>query len=554
MTEASKSTTEQDGSLDGAAAAASSGRTPKEAWLSLAAVGVGIMMVQLDGTVVVVANPAIAKDLDAGLNSLQWVMTGYLLVLAGLLIPAGTLVDRIGRKKGLTIGLVGFTAASVLCAMSNTIGLLIGARVLQGVFGAIMIPAALAVIKAAFPPEKLATAIGLFSGVTAVSLAGGPLLGGVMVEHLTWQWVFLINLPFGVLSVVMAVLFVRESRQERPEPLDLPGGVTLTLSIVSLVWALTHGQEDGWASVRTLGYIGLSVALLIVFVVIQRMRRFPMIPLELFRIRSLSVGCLLMVVTMFAFYAIIYYLNFFLQGLQGKSPMSASVALLPLTLTFIVSAPLGGWAVDRFGVKQSLAFGALCITGTSLLLLRLEGDSGVATVGPPLVLGGVGVGFMMVAATQAIVGSAPVHKAGTASGMQQSMSQLGSLLGTAVFGAFLAAFINNRFAQDLRDAFGGQGGETVDQLADDEQVHKLIELGFPPSAQEALEKELADAGMTADQVRDFSATMSQAAHDTFLNGLHTVFLISAAVAVCAALLSLLVSNEDTKGDQMAAYM
>ncbi|CAM5726367.1 MFS transporter OS=Streptomyces tendae OX=1932 GN=F3L20_25385 PE=4 SV=1 [Streptomyces tendae] len=554
MTEASKSTTEHGGSLDDAVPAASSGKTSRAAWLSLATVGVGIMMVQLDGTVVVVANPAIAKDLDAGLNSLQWVMTGYLLVLAGLLIPAGTLVDRIGRKKGLLIGLVGFTVASVLCAMSNTIELLIGARVLQGVFGAMMIPAALAVIKAAFPPEKLATAIGLFSGVTAVSLAGGPLLGGVMVEHLTWQWVFLINLPFGVLSVVMAVLFVRESRQEQPEPLDLPGGVALTLSIVSLVWALTHGQEDGWTSVRTLGYIGLSVVLLIVFVVVQRMRRFPMIPLELFRIRSLSVGCLLMVVTMFAFYAIIYYLNFFLQGLQGKSPMSASVALLPLTLTFIVSAPLGGWAVDRFGVKQSLAFGALCITGTSLLLLRLEGDSGVATVGPPLVLGGIGVGFMMVAATQAIVGSAPVQKAGTASGMQQSMSQLGSLLGTAVFGAFLAAFVNNRFAQDLREAFGGKGGQTVEQLADDKQVHKLIELGFPPSAQEALEKELTNAGMTADQVKEFSATMTQAAHDTFLNGLHTVFLISAGVAVAAALLSLLVSNEDTKGDQMAAFL
>ncbi|MEV6882744.1 MFS transporter [Streptomyces sp. NPDC051135] len=554
MTEASKSTTEHSGSLDGAVPAASAGKTSRAAWLSLATVGVGIMMVQLDGTVVVVANPAIAKDLDAGLNSLQWVMTGYLLVLAGLLIPAGTLVDRIGRKKGLLIGLVGFTIASVLCALSNTIELLIGARVLQGVFGAMMIPAALAVIKAAFPPEKLATAIGLFSGVTAVSLAGGPLLGGVMVEHLTWQWVFLINLPFGVLSVVMAVLFVRESRQEQPEPLDLPGGVALTLSIVSLVWALTHGQEDGWTSVRTLGYIGLSVVLLIVFVVVQRMRRFPMIPLELFRIRSLSVGCLLMVVTMFAFYAIIYYLNFFLQGLQGKSPMSASVALLPLTLTFIVSAPLGGWAVDRFGVKQSLAFGALCITGTSLLLLRLEADSGVVTVGPPLVLGGIGVGFMMVAATQAIVGSAPVQKAGTASGMQQSMSQLGSLLGTAVFGAFLAAFVNNRFAQDLREAFGGKGGQTVEQLADDKQVHKLIELGFPPSAQEALEKELTNAGMSAGQVKEFSATMTQAAHDTFLNGLHTVFLISAGVAVAAALLSLLVSNEDTKGDQMAAFL
>ncbi|MEU9205126.1 MFS transporter [Streptomyces sp. NPDC048332] len=538
----------------GTPASAASGKTSKQAWLSLATVGLGIMMVQLDGTVVVVANPAIAADLDAGLNSLQWVMTGYLLVLAGLLIPAGNLVDRIGRKKGLLIGLTGFTIASVLCAASNTIELLIGARVLQGVFGAMLIPAALAIIKAAFPPEKLAMAIGLFSGVTAISLAGGPLLGGVMVEHLTWPWVFLINLPFGALSVLMAVIVVKESKQEPPQPLDLPGGVTLTLSIVSLVWALTHGQEDGWGSASTLGYIGLGLLLLAAFVTIQMKGSHPMVPLELFRIRSLWVGCLLMIVTMFAFYAIIYYLNFFLQGMQGKSPMSASIALLPLTLTFIISAPLGGWATEKFGVKGSLSFGALCIAGTSLLLLRLEGGSGLTTVGPPLVLGGVGVGFMMVAATQAIVGSAPVDKAGTASGMQQSMSQLGSLLGTAVFGAIISALVSARFSGKLEAAFGGSGGKTVDELANDAQVQKLVELGFPPSARSALEKELTSAGMTAEQVKEFSATVTQAAHDTFISGLHTVFLISAAVAVVAALLSLLVSNKDTKGDQMAAFV
>ncbi|MEW1616132.1 MULTISPECIES: MFS transporter [unclassified Streptomyces] len=533
---------------------AAPGRTPKEAWLSLVTVGLGIMMVQLDGTVVVVANPAIAEDLDAGLNSLQWVMTGYLLVLAGLLIPAGNLVDKIGRRKGLVIGLVGFTAASMLCAAANTIELLIGARVLQGVFGAMLIPAALAVIKAAFPPEKLAMAIGLFSGVTAISLAGGPLLGGVMVEHLTWPWVFLINLPFGVLSVVLAMVFIKESKQQDPQPLDLPGGLTLSLSIVSLVWALTHGQEDGWGSVSTLGYIGLGLLLLLAFIILQMKRAHPMVPLELFRIRSLWVGCLLMIVTMFAFYAIIYYLNFFLQGMQGKSPMSASVALLPLTLTFIISAPLGGWATEKFGVKGSLSFGALCIAGTSLLLLRLNGDSGLLTLGPPLVLGGVGVGFMMVAATQAIVGSAPADQAGTASGMQQSMSQLGSLMGTAVFGAIISALVNARFAGKMDSAFGGDGGQTVDQLADDKQVQKLVELGFPPSARSALESELTSAGMSAEQVKEFSATVTQAAHDTFISGLHTVFLISAAVAVFAALLSLLVSNKDTKGDQMAAFV
>ncbi|HEY0638861.1 MAG TPA: DHA2 family efflux MFS transporter permease subunit [Pseudonocardiaceae bacterium] len=518
------------------------------------AVGVGIMMVQLDGTVVVVANPAIAADLNAGLTSLQWVITGYLLVLAGLLIPAGTLSDKIGRKKAFLIGVSGFTVASLLCALANSIEFLIGARVLQGVFGALLIPSALAVIKAAFPPEKLAMAIGLFSGVTAISLAGGPILGGVMVENLSWPWVFLINLPIGVVSIVVAVIYIKESRQERPQPLDVVGGLVLTFSIVSLVWGLTHTQEDGWASFNTIGFAVTGLVLLAVFIVIQQRRRFPMVPLELFRIRSLAVGCLLMIVTMFAFYAIIYYLNFFLQGTQGKSPLAAAVALLPLTLTFIVSAPLGGWATDKFGVKGSLVFGAVCIAATSLLLLRLEVESGGLTVGPPLVLAGIGIGFMMVAATQAIVGSAPVDKAGTASGMQQSLSQLGSLLGTAVFGTILAAYVSSRFGDTLREEFGGAGGPVVDQLAGDDDVRRLVELGYPPDAEVALTKELTESGMAPDQVAQFSDTLTRAAHETFVNGLHTVFLISAGVAVVAALLSLLVSNEDTKGDQMAAYL
>jgi len=552
MSKPSKSAV-QNGRAPTAAAPTGAVKTSKQAWLSLVAVGVGIMMVQLDGTVVVVANPAIAQDLNAGLTSLQWVMTGYLLVLAGLLIPAGNLADKIGRKKAFIIGVIGFTVASLACALANTIELLIAARVLQGVFGALLIPAALAVIKAAFPPEKLASAIGLFSGVTAVSLAAGPILGGVMVENLSWPWVFLINLPIGVISVIVSVVYIRESKQDPPRPLDLLGGVVLTFAIVSLVWGLTKAQEYGWASVNTFGFAIGGLLLLGVFVFIQQKRKFPMVPLGLFRIRSLAVGCLLMIVTMFAFYAIIYYLTFFLQGMQGKSPLASAVALLPLTLTFIVSAPLGGWATDKFGVKGALVFGAVCIVGTSLLLLRLEGGSGLLVVGPPLILAGIGIGFMMVAATQAIVGSAPTDKAGTASGMQQSLSQLGSLLGTAVFGTILAALVANRFGDTLRTAFAGSGGELVDKVATDPDVLKVVELGYPPQAQEAMRGELVSAGMTPDQVQQFSETLTRAAHDTFISGLHTVFLISAGVAVVAALLSLLVSNEDTKGDQMAAF-
>jgi EmrB/QacA subfamily drug resistance transporter len=524
--------------------AVGTGKTPKEAWLSLTAIGIGIMMVQLDATVVVVANPAIANDLNAGLGSLQWVMTGYLLVLAGLMIPAGHLADKIGRKKALLVGVSGFTLASLLCALAGSIEMLIGARFLQGVFGALLIPASLAVIKAAFPPDKLATALGLFGGVTAIAMSAGPILGGVMVQHLSWQWVFLINLPFGVLSVIMSVIVVRESREKVRHPLDLAGGVTITLSIVGLVWALTNAQEDGWRSFDTLGFVVLSLALLGTFVIIQHRRAHPMVPLSLFRIRSLSVGCLLMVVTMFAFYAVLYYMSFFFQGVQGKNPLAAGVALLPLTLTFIIAAPLGGWVTDKFGVKAALVIGALCCVATSLLLVRLEIDSGLFTVGVPLVLLGLAIGFMMVAATQAIVGSAPQDKAGTASGMQQSLSQLGSVLGAAVFSSVLAALVAGRFGGSLRETFGGNS-PLVNQLAGSEEVRQSVELGFPPEAQAGMGEQLANPAQLE--------RLTQAAHDTFISSLHTVFLINAVVAFAAVLLAFLVSNEDTKGDQMAAY-
>ncbi|MFD6157244.1 MFS transporter [Nocardia sp. NPDC060256] len=533
---------------------ASPPKTSLKTWLSLVAVGLGIMMVQLDGTVVVVANPAIADDLGAGLNSLQWVMTGYLLVLAGLLIPAGNLADKIGRKKSFIIGVTGFTVASLLCAVSNSIELLIGARVLQGIFGSLLIPAALAVVKAAFPPEKLASAIGLFSGVTAVALASGPIIGAVVVEHLSWPWVFWINLPLGILSIILTVLVINESKEKSPKPLDVPGGLSITLAIVSLVWALTHGEQYGWGSVKTLGYLLGGMLLLGAFVLIQSKRKHPMVPLDLFRIRSLSVGCVLMIVTMFAFYAIIYYLNFFLQGMQGKDPIPAAIAVLPLTLTFIISAPIGGFATEKFGVKGPLVVGALCIAASSLLLLRLEIDSGMLVLGPPLVLSGIGLGLMMVAATQAIVGSAPTEKAGTAAGMQNSLSQLGSLLGTAVFGTILSAVISSRFATQLYDAFGSGRPPVVDQLANDVDTLKLVELGFPPQAETAYAQQAMANGAPADQAAQFAATFAHAARETFLSGLHTVFLVSAGVAVVAALLSLLVSNEDTKGDQMAAYV
>lgn len=520
------------------------GGTPMSAWMSLVAVALGIMVVQIDGTVVSIANPAIAADLGAGLAGIQWVTTGYLLVLAGLVIPAGTVADKIGRKKAFLIGVGGFSLASLVCGLSGSIEMLIGARVLQAIFAALLAPAGLAVLRAAFPPEKLAMALGWFGSVSAVALAGGPLLGGFLVEYASWPWVFFINLPVGVVGVVIGMAVIRESGERGSEPLDIPGAATLTFAMVSVVWAITRVQASGLASADTIGFLLLGLVLLGVFIAIERKTQYPMAPLELFRDRSFSVGVVVMVATMLAFFAILFYLTFFLQGVQGKGGIGAAVALLPLTAVFTVASPVAGWVTGKLGTRGTLVLGAICTAGSLALLTRIGVDSSVMSLAPSLVLAGFGAGFMMVPAIGAIVGSAPVDKAGVASGVQQSMQQLGSTLGVAMFGGILASAVGSRFPGAVRDALGD--GSAADRIAGDEQLRQSVEVGFSPAAQQGLGQQMADAGMAPDQARQLVAAVTEAAHETFIGGLHTVFIAAAGAAVAAGLLSLLIHDTTPK--------
>ncbi|MFJ9679412.1 MFS transporter [Streptomyces sp. NPDC101194] len=523
-------------------------QTPAAAWLSLIAVALGIMVVQLDGSVVSVANPTIATSLHAGLEEIQWVTTGYLLVLAGLLIPAGLVADKIGRKSAFLIGVGGFSLASLLCGLSGSIEMLIGARVLQAIFGAMLGPAGLAVLRAAFPPEKLSVAFGWFGAVSAVALAGGPILGGVLVEYASWPWVFYINLPFGVVAVLVGRFVIKESTERVPQRLDLAGAITLTLALVSVVWGITRAQTNGWSSAQSLGFMGLGLALLVVFTIIEAKGSNPMVPLGLFRIRSFSVGCLVTMVTMFAFFAILFYLTFYLQGVQGKSALEAAVALLPLTLVFTVASPVAGAVTGKLGNRGTLLLGSVFTTISLVLLMRLEADTGMMTLAAPLVFAGFGAGFMMIPAIEAIVGSAPVDKAGVASGVQQSAQQLGGTLGIAVFGSLLASVVSSKFGPALTTAFGGDNGAAA-QVADNEALRKSVELGFPPAVQDSLGKQMAGNGMSSGNVREFVDTVTRTAHDTFIDGMHTVFLVAACCAAAAGVLSLLIRAKKSEAPE-----
>ncbi|MGH3703838.1 MAG: MFS transporter [Agromyces sp.] len=512
--------------------------TMTRAWLSLLAVALGVLVVQLDGTVVSIANPAIAADLSANLSQISWVTTAYLLVLAGLLIPAGNVADRIGHKKAFLIGIAGFSLASLLCGLAGSIEVLIGARVLQGLFAALLAPAGVAVIRTVFPPEKLAMGFGVFGSVSALALAGGPILGGLMVEHASWHWAFFINVPFGAVAIAIALAVIPSTTRTTAAALDLPGAVSLTLAMVCIIWSINGVQEHGWFGTQTLVFFAIGLALLAVFIVIERRRRDPMLPLGLFRNRSFTAGSVLMAVTMFAFFAILFYLTFFLQSVQGKPAIDAAVAILPMTIVFVVAAPLAGWVSSRLGVRTALVIGAVLTTTALVLFAGIQTDSTTVTMLPALLLAGLGAGFMMVPAIEAIVGSAPEDKAGVASGVQQSMQQLGSTLGIAVFGAILGQIVASQFKPNLLAAIG-DADPSLSVVADSPEVQQAVALGFPSSAQDAL-----SAQVPPELGSDLVSAITSAAHETFIGGLHTVFLVAAGVTVIAGLLALLIRTSD----------
>ncbi|SDS04380.1 drug resistance transporter, EmrB/QacA subfamily [Brevibacterium sandarakinum] len=505
-------------------------RVTRRSWLTLLAVALGIMVIQLDGTIVSVANPSIAADLEATPAQIQWVTTGYLLVFAGLLIPAGTVADRLGHKRLFLIGVGGFTLASLLCGLSISVEMLISGRVLQAVFAAAIGPAGLALIRTAFPADALPRALGVFGAVTAAALASGPLLGGALLAVGSWNLVFLVNLPFGLLAVGVGARVLRHSPPQSRERLDLAGAATLVASMVAVIWGITAIQDNGWTT-GTIGFLIGGLVLLAAFIAIESRVSRPLVPLTLFRDRTFAIGCVLSVVTMFVFFAIMFYLTFFFQGVQSKTAVATGLAMLPLTAIFTIASPLAGWTTERLGSRGTVLIGAGAITASLAILLGLDTDSSVLSLAPALLLAGAGAGFLLVPAINLVVGSAPEEKSGVASGIQQATQQLGGTLGIAVFGSIISTLVAQTFAQAVQAT--NAPTEVAGDLGSDGGLLESIALGFPMGAQEQLREQL--GGQLAGEV-------TQAAHLTFLNALDTVFTVAIITVLAAALLSLFIKK------------
>ena len=490
-------------------------------WLTLLTVAVGVMMVALDGTIVAIANPAIAKDLHASFSDVQWITNAYFLALAVSLITAGKLGDRFGHRQTFLIGVVGFAAASGAIGLSDSIGLVVTFRVFQGLFGALLMPAALGLLRATFPAEKLNMAIGIWGMVIGASTAGGPILGGVLVEHVNWQSVFFVNVPVGALALLMGSLILRDHRAENaPRSFDILGIVLLSGAMFCLVWALIKAPAWGWGDGRTWLFIIVSVVGFGLFSFWETRVREPLIPLALFRSVPLSAGVVLMVLMAIAFMGGLFFVTFYLQNVHGMSPIDAGLHLLPLTGMMIVGSPLAGAMITKLGPRIPLA-GGMAVTAIAMYgMSTLEENSGSGLMSVWFALLGLGLAPVMVGATEVIVGNAPMELSGVAGGLQQAAMQIGGSLGTAVLGAVMASKVDSTLA----DNWAGAGLPKLppQQL---HQAAEAVQQGVAPVAE----------GTPAP----VAAKITEVAHHTFISGMSLASLVAAGVAAVAVLVALL---------------
>jgi EmrB/QacA subfamily drug resistance transporter len=412
-------------------------------WWTLAAVAVGLFMIMLDNTVVNVALPSIRKDLGISISELEWVVNAYALTFGVLLLSGGKLADLLGRRSIFIAGLVIFTAASLWCGLAGGASSLIAARTVQGIGAALMNPATLSIITATFPPRQRGTAIGIWAGVSALALAFGPLVGGILTQDINWSWIFFINIPVGVAGVFGALVFIDESKDtSREQRLDLPGLLTSGIGLFALTYGLIETNDHAWGSTRVLTLFAIAVVSLAVFVLLERHQRIPMLDLSLFKNPTFSGANTVMFLVGLAMFGIFFYNSLFLQNILGYGAIKTGATFLPMTVLIILIAPIAGKISDLVGPRWLMGAGMVLLTGSLLLFGTLDARSSWWNILPGLLVGGVGMAIVMAPTTAAAMGSVPVDKAGVGSAVINSMRQVGGSLGIAVMGALVATTVS----------------------------------------------------------------------------------------------------------------
>lgn len=411
--------------------------TARARWWVLTAVSLATLMTYLDNNVINVAIPTIQRSLHLSVTGLEWIVSSYLLVLAGLLLVGGRVADVYGRRRVFLAGLTIFTLSSLTAGLAGSGGVLIGARAVQGLGAALMLPATLAIITHTFTNvRERMMAIGIWSAIGALGLALGPVIGGVISQHVHWGWIFLINVPVGVITFAIAIPFIPESRAEaQARRLDLPGLVTSAIALFALTYALIEGHDQGWTSTQIVAAFAVAVVAMAIFLVVESRASQPMVPLAVFRSREFSGGTTTMMIWAFGIFGIYFFTSLYLQGILGFSPSKAGLAFVPMALLIAVSATSAPRVAAAIGNHRTVSLGVLLMVAGLLLFARLGAGATFAALMPGFALFGVGAGLMNVPLTNTVIDGMPREQAGIAGALLNNSREMAGLLGITVIGA-----------------------------------------------------------------------------------------------------------------------
>jgi EmrB/QacA subfamily drug resistance transporter len=491
-------------------------------WWTLGVVSVATFMLLLDITVVNTALPAIQQDLGGSFSDLQWVIDAYALSLAALVLTAGSLADRFGRRRLFAIGLVIFSAASLVAALSPDPTFLNVSRAVQGIGGAIMFAVSLALVAQEFPAgRERGMAMGIYGATIGIAVAIGPLVGGLLTDGLGWESVFLLNVPIGAAATAITYWKVRESRDPNATRVDWAGLATFSTALFLLVLALVRGNDEGWGSALIVSLLASSAALLAAFVAIERRIAEPMLPLGLFRRPAFTGVQLAAFAVSGSLFALFLYLTLYLQNFLGYSPVDAGVRYLPITVASFLVAPLAGMALARIQARYLMSAG-LVLTGVGLALMAgLQMDSGWTALLAGFVISGIGVGLLNPVIADVALSVVPKERSGMAAGINDTFRQVGIAVGIAAWGAI---FLGTGAARTQEVAAGSVSGGQARGLVEAASSGGLNQAltGVPHQAQGALRN---------------------AAEQGFLHGMNEILALGAILAFAGSVLALLLVRE-----------
>jgi EmrB/QacA subfamily drug resistance transporter len=478
-------------------------------WWALGALALSLMVISLDHTILNVAIPSLRDDLSATASELQWVMDAYVLVFAGLLLAAGSLGDRFGRKRALQFGLLVFAAGSVASALSTSSEMLIASRALMGIGGAFIMPATLSIITNIFPAEERGKAIAAWAAVSGLGIVLGPIAGGVLLESFDWSAVFWVNIPLIAIAIIAGRSLIPESRDPEPWPLDIPGVALSIGGLVSLTWAIIEAPAKGWTDPMVLGVFAGGAALAAAFVAWELRTPTPMLEMRLFRNPRFSAASASLTIAFAAMMGVVFLFTQYLQSVLGYSALEAGVAMLPTGVALIVAAPISAKLDARFGTKVVVAGGLLTVAAGLGIGAALDASSSYVQVAASLAAFGAGMGLCMAPTTDAVMGAVPLDMAGVGSAMNDATRMVGGALGIAILGSVASSGY-------------GAGVESSVQ-------------GLPAGAAEAAGDSVGAAAAVASQVGGPAGdALRGAAEAAYVSGMNDAYLVGVGMLLVGA--------------------